>query len=232
MNKRTILECLQPKVLIGWLTPGIIAALVILALFTVPWAQVDVLLAPESVMAAEGDTNFTNVVLSGDLTVTDDVTITDGLTVAGATTLAGVITAPIDTNHVGLPSIQSTVITTDTTNVFTVGATEVWFITALYCNVTTNFDCTGDNCTLIIGDGNDTNGFLILTDAEMQAADAEITGATAGWKGQHSDSVGAYLAHASANGFVYTNDGIDADFGGTGVENGSMTCYVVYTRIQ
>ena len=37
---------------------------------------------------------------------------------------------------------------------------------------------------------------------------------------------------AEGLGFVYTNNGIDADFGGTGVENGSATCYLVYTRLQ
>lgn len=41
---------------------------------------------------AEGDTNLTNLVLSGDLTADDDATVTGDLTVTGAQTLTGVTT--------------------------------------------------------------------------------------------------------------------------------------------
>lgn len=141
------------------------------------------------------------------------------------------IQSVVDQENYFLPSIRSSTITTDTTDMFTVGATEIWFVHSFYCNFTSNFDCTGGNCTLVIGDGSDTDGFAVYVDAEMQTGDTEVTGAPAGWQGFGStDTVGAYLAQGL--GFVYTNDGIDADFGGTGVQNGSATCYIVYTKIH
>lgn len=133
----------------------------------------------------------------------------------------------------GLPTIDSaSVITTSTDGaLWTVGASEIWFVYAVYCEVTTNFDCTGDDCTLIIGDGNDTDGFLVLNDAEMQTTDAEFTGAPAGWKGLHTDSMGAYLSGLAP--FVYDGtDTIDVDVGGTDPAAGEATCYVVYQRVQ
>ena len=36
--------------------------------------------------------------------------------------------------------------------------------------------------TLVIGDGNDADGFCVLADAELQAADTEGTGWAAGWQ--------------------------------------------------
>ena len=136
-------------------------------------------------------------------------------------------------NMGGLPSIDSVSLpyTPTTGTLWTVGASEIWFIYAVYCEVTTNFDCTGDNCTLTIGDGNDADGFLVLTDAEMQTTDAEFTGAPAGWKGLHTDSIGAYLSGLAP--FVYDGtDTIDYAVGGTDPAAGAATCYVVYQRLQ
>ncbi len=268
MTKRTLL---------GWLTPGIIAALVILALFLVPWAQVDLLLSPQTATAAEGDTNLTNLVLSGDLTVTDDVTITDDLTVSDALTVAGAtalngglamdtnkftvantsgntaiagtltqtgaasfaaaITAGSDIENMLLPTIDSAAIITSTNGaVWTAGASEIWFVHALYCNITTNFDCTGDDCIIHIGDGTDEDGFLDLDDGELQTTDTEITGAKAGWQGMYTDTAGAYLAGNTMNGFVYGNDTVDIKIEDSSAHTnptaGAATCYLIYTRLQ
>ena len=161
----------------------------------------------------------------------DDPTF-GGTTNYDSLTLSGIITTSIDNEHIGLPSIDSAAITYESTGaLWTVGASEIWFVHALYCEVTTNFDCTGDDCTLTIGDGNDADGFLVLTDAEMQAADTEFTGAPAGWKGLHTDSMGAYLSGLAP--FVYDGtDTIDIAIGGTSPAAGAGTCYIVYTRVQ
>ena len=202
-------------------------------------------LGAESLYAVEriGIKSYEDVQLynGADFYVWSDEMSTQKLLIDGATgnidgegtlDVAGAITGPaIGTENFRLPTIASSTITTDTTGMFTAGATEIWFVHALYCNVTSNFDCTGDDCTLIIGDGSDTDGFAVYIDGELQAADTEMTGAPAGWQGfGGTDTRGAYLAEGL--GFVYTNDGIDADFGGTGVVDGSMTCYLVYTKIH
>lgn len=195
-------------------------------------------LAPPAVVTTEaaGDTNFTNVVASGDLTAGDDITAGDDLVVTDAATIGGITTVPTDTEHIGLMTIDAAAVLSDTDGaLWTVGTGEVWFVHAVYCHVTTNFDCTGDDCTLQIGDGNDANGLLDLVDAELQAADTEGTGAAAGWQGfMSSGTRGAYLAEGL--GFVYTADTIDIDIEDTSASTdptaGAATCYIVYTRIQ
>ena len=136
----------------------------------------------------------------------------------------------------GLPTVATSAILSDTdAAIWTVGASEIWFVYAMYCEITTNFDCTGDDCTLTIGDGNDADGFLVLADGEMQAADAEFTGAPAGWHGLHTDSMGAYLSGLAP--FVYDGtDTIDIKIEDNSDQSdptaGAATCYVVYTRLQ
>lgn len=167
---------------------------------------------------------------TNELLVLENSSGTDLVTVEGD----GHIEQTLGLENVGnLPTIDSaSVITTSTDGaLWTVGASEIWFVYAVYCEITTNFDCDGNDCTLIIGDGNDTDGFLVLTDAEMQTSDAEFTGAPAGWKGLHTDSMGAYLSGLAP--FVYDGtDTIDVDVGGTNNAAGAATCYIVYTRIQ
>lgn len=162
-----------------------------------------------------------------------NTTIAGTLDVTGAATFSGAITAPKDTAHFGLPSVISTTVVYSAASgtVATIGAGEVWFIHAVYAKVNTNFDCTGDNCTLQIGDGNDANGLLDLVDAELQAADTEGTGAPAGWQGfMSTDTIGAYLAQGL--GFVYAGaETIDWAVGGTSPAAGSADIYVVYTRV-
>ena len=62
--------------------------------------------------------------------------------------------------------------------------------------------------TLTVGDGNDTDGFVVLADAELQAADTEATGYTAGWQGLIAATQGVYIDEAAgANSFIYAPSG-------------------------
>jgi hypothetical protein len=188
----------------------------------------------------EGLTVTGAAALNGGLTMDSTaftVANTSGNTsIAGTLTVAGVTTVAVDTEHIGLPTIDSVaVITTTNGALWTCGASEIWFIHALYCNVTTNFDCDGDDCIAHFGDGNDADGFLDLDDGELQAADTEGTGAPAGWQGfMSTDTVGAYLTNGL--GFVYANDTVDLlledSSGHTDPTAGAATCYLIYTRIQ
>lgn len=194
-----------------------------------------------------------DVITSGDVTVGDDLAVTgdiaasadftvgDALTVTGAVDLGdaleidGALTLPVNTEHIGAMSVITASVTHTpvTGTVASIGANEVWLIHAVYVQVTSNFDCTGDNCTLQIGDGGDANGLVDLVDAELQAAAVDVTGAAAGWMGFMSDTRGAYLADGSA--FVYAPSAaetIDFAVGGTDPAAGAATVYVVYTRIK
>lgn len=196
-----------------------------------------------------------DLTISGDIAVAGDLTIGDGtpsgnalggledLYVEGGVEIDGILDVDsaiyqdITLENIGnLPTIDNAaVITSSNAAIWTVGAAEIWFVWAVYCDITTNFDCTGDDCTLIIGDGNDTDGFLVLADGEMQAADAEYTGAAAGWHGLHTDSMGAYLSGLAP--FVYDGtDTIDIKIEDASDQSdpaaGAATCYIVYTRVQ
>jgi hypothetical protein len=116
---------------------------------------------------------------------------------------------------------------------WTVADGEIWIVHDVLIKVSSNFDCTGDDCTLKIGDGNDDNGLLDLVDAELQAADTEGTGFAAGWQGQLAATKGAYLVDSD---FVYAPSGaaetIDITIGGTSPAAGAATVYIIYTRVQ
>ena len=189
-----------------------------------------------------GGSNFTNLVVdSGGLTVT-----AGGLTVtAGTTDIDGVLDAVVGTEHLGMPSVVSTAITYTaaaggTGAVATIGDGEIWIVHDVFVNVTTNFDCTGDDATLVVGDGNDADGFIVLADAELQAADTEATGFAAGWQGLIAATQGAYIDEAAgANSFIYapsgaaeTIDWLVDESSGESITAGAATIYVVYTRIQ
>lgn len=118
---------------------------------------------------------------------------------------------------------------------WTVPASQVWQVKRVICNITTNFDCTGDDCALKIGDGNDDDGFLVLADAELQAADTEGTGFPAGWQGLVAATIGAYLDPEQS--YIYAaTDTIDIDIrdvsAGTDPTAGAGTCYLDYSRWQ
>lgn len=206
-------------------------------------AYIEGTLEVDGALNFDGSANFaTGVTIAGAAALNGGLTMdstaftvadTSGNTsIAGTLTVGGVTTVPTDTEHIGLPTIDAAAITYQSSGaLWTAGASEIWFIHALYCHITTNFDCTGDDCTLDIGDGNDADGFLDLIDGEMQTTDTEGTGAPAGWQGFMGTSTrGVYLAEGL--GFVYTDDTIDIVVGGTDPAAGAGTCYLVYTRIQ
>jgi len=208
-------------------------------------------------------TSYTNLDASGTLNVDGATTLNSTLDVDGATTLnstldvdgnvssgTGLITVTdgihqaINTTYenVGLPSVATASFTYTagaggTVALFTIGDGEIWIVHDIYVNVTTNFDCTGDDCTVHIGDGGDEDGLCDLDDGELQAADVEVTGSAAGWQCFGSaDVIGAYIA--SGRGFIYAPSGsaetIDAVLAASGDDfsAGAATVYAVYTRVQ
>lgn len=166
----------------------------------------------------------------------DDVTSTGDFSTTGLMSNGGILQ---DINYAEnlymLPTVASASVEyTTTTALFTIADGEVWIVHDVLVNVTDNYDCTGDNCTFQIGDGGDANGLVDLVDAELQAADVEVTGGAAGWQGYLSGTRGAYLANGG--GFVYAPSGaaetIDLAIGGTDPADGAATVYIVYTRIE
>jgi len=178
-----------------------------------------------------------------DLYVTGDLEVDAELQLDGTVDVNAVMTGEDDLEHTFFPTVASTAFTYTaaaggTVVLWTVTAGEIWIVHDIYCNVTTNFDCTGEDCKVDIGDDTDPDGLCDLDDAELQAADTEMTGAPAGWQGMSSsDTVGAFFG--SGRGFIYTPSGsdqtidavIDEDSGDT-MTAGAATCYIVYTRIQ
>ncbi len=115
---------------------------------------------------------------------------------------------------------------------------EIWLVHNVFIRTTTNFDATGDDVTFVIGDGNDADGFIVATDTELQAAFTEATGYAAGWFGIENGSGGAYTLDDGGP-FVYAPSGADEtidwlldETSGETITAGSLTAYVVYTRIQ
>ena len=174
----------------------------------------------------------------GNVDIDDDVDV-NGTANLDVVDIDGVTNLITNTEHIGVMSIlKSNVITTTNGAIFTIGAGEIWWVQGIFVEVTTNFDCTGDDCTLTIGDGNDTDGFLTLADAELQAADTEGTGFSAGWQGMTDAVIGDYLDATLGQGFVYdeaSEETIDIaidDTGGTNPSAGAATVWLFYTRIQ
>jgi hypothetical protein len=148
----------------------------------------------------------------------------------------------IATENIMLPTVASTAFTYTaaaggTATLFTIADGEIWLVHDIYVNVTTNFDATGDDATIDVGDGADVDGLCNLDDAELQTTDVEVTGSAAGWQCfGGADTIGAYIA--SGRGFIYAPSGaaetIDAVIAATGddLSAGGATAYIVYTRIQ
>lgn len=132
-----------------------------------------------------------------------------------------------------LPSVQKTTLSYSVASggVFTSTAGEIFEIVSVYYEVKTNFDCTGDDCTLTVGDGNDADGFINAADANLQTTFADYTGAPAGWGGlDGSAPKGAYLVGGSQ--IIDGAETIDYAIGGTSPAAGSVDVYVVYRRLQ
>lgn len=173
------------------------------------------------------------------LTVANGLTVTAGgatVTAGGLTVAAGSVSVPVNTEHIGTASVITAAVTYQSTGaLFTIADGETWLVHKLFMQTTTNFDCTGDNCTLTIGDGNDTDGFLAAADASLQTTFTEATGYAAGWYGIEAGSGGAYTLDDGGP-FVYAPSGaaetIDVAIGGTDPAAGAGTVYIIYTRIQ
>lgn len=148
----------------------------------------------------------------------------------------------IGTENLMLPTVASQAFTYTaaaggTVALFTIADGEIWLIHDIYINITTNWDATGDDAVVVIGDGGDPNGLCDFTDGELQTTDVEVTGAPAGWQCFAStDVIGAYIT--SGRGFIYAPSGsaetIDAVISASGddLSAGAATAYIVYTRIQ
>lgn len=167
---------------------------------------------------------------------TGNVDMEGTLNVAGATTLQAGLSQALGVESVGAyPTVVTASVAYDASGAqFTVTDGEIWFVEGVYYEVTTNFDCTGDDCTLDLGDGNDADGLVNAADADLQTTFADFTGAPAGWGGLDGSAPrGAYLVGGP---MVYAPSGadetIDVTVGGTSPAAGEMTVYVVYRRIQ
>lgn len=189
---------------------------------------------PFDPIVALGTTHFSDVAadtFTGDLIgdVTGDV--------------AGNVTAAIGTENLGLPSVVTTPITWTAAaggsgTVATIADGETWLVHSVFVQTTTNFDCTGDDVTLIVGDGTDTDGFIAAADANLQAAFTEETGYAAGFYGIEAGSGGAFTLDDGGP-FVYapsgaaeTIDWLLDEVSGETITAGAATFYVVYTRVQ
>jgi hypothetical protein len=203
-------------------------------------------------LGVTGASTFSSGTFSTTLGVTGASTFSSGtfsttLGVTGVSTLTGGVVNVIGTENVGsLPTVVTTSVDIDNDSSPATCATitdgEIWFVHYVYANVLDNFVCTGDDCTVDVGDGGDADGLLDLDDAELQTADTEGTGAPAGWQGfMSADTRGAYFG-GNGQGFIYAPSGadetIDCAFAGTdlasttGDTSNDITFYVVYTRIQ
>lgn len=172
------------------------------------------------------------------LDVTD---IDDTLNVGGMATFVAGVTGAEDVENIMLPTVVSTAFTYTaaaggTVPLATITDGEIWLVHGVWLNVTTDFDCTGDDCTAVLGDGNDTDGFCVLSDTELQAADTEGTGWAAGWQCQVAATRGVY--QDATGGFWYAPSGADETIdvvlaaSGDDFSAGAATAYIVYTRIQ
>lgn len=175
-----------------------------------------------------------------DITPPEPVPVVDQMqTLAGTTHFTELsveegINVEVGDENFGLPSVISTdiVYSTATGAVATIPAGQKWIVHAVFIEVTSNFNCTGDDCALTIGDGNDPDGFLAAADAQLQTTFTEATGYPAGWYGLENGSNGAYTVDEGL--FVYdvaAAETIDYAIGGTSPAGGAATVYVIYTRI-
>jgi len=150
---------------------------------------------------------------------------------------AGLMQTANTANGIGFESvISAAVITSTNATLWTVPASQKWLVKRVFCHVTTNFDCSGDDCQVIIGDDTDTDGFLVLADATLQTADTEGTGWPAGWQGFATGTVGAFLDGGGWSFPYVATQTIDIDIrdvsGGGNPTAGAATCYLDYMRFE
>lgn len=158
----------------------------------------------------------------------------------------GGVVQPINIEHLGSGETHLTLAIAFSTDFDNTGGTgtlatvtdgEIWLVRRIVVNVTTNFDATGDDVTLDVGDGNDADGFLDLDDAMLQAAAVDYTGAQAGWQGLDGAApTGAYIIGGpqlyAPSGADETIDWLVAETSGTTIAAGVATIHLWYTRFQ
>ena len=157
--------------------------------------------------------------------------------------VTGNVTSAVNSENLGLPTVVSvpidwTAAAGASGTLATIADGEIWFVHSIFLRTTTNFDCTGDDVTFIVGDDTDTDGFLVVADAELQAAYTEATGYAAGFYGIEAGSGGAFTLDDGGP-FVYAPSGsaqtidwlLDETSGET-ISAGVAVLYLVYTRIQ
>jgi hypothetical protein len=160
--------------------------------------------------------------------------LSDDFTALGLSNFSSIQT-DIGEENIGLPTVATAAITYVSTGaIFTIADGEIWIVHDLFVHTTTNFDCTGSDCTMDIGDGADADGFIDAADAHIQAAVTDYTGGPAGWIGLDGAAPkGVYLVGGD---HVYAPSGadetIDIAIAGTDPAAGVATVYLVYTRVQ
>jgi len=138
----------------------------------------------------------------------------------------------LNAENVILPSVARASITYASSGaIFTVSAGEVIEVVDVFYQVTSNFNCTGDDCTLDVGTGDDVDGFLDCADANLQTTFTDYTGADAGWGGlDGSAPTGAFLV--GGPNILGGAETIDVAVGGTDPAAGTAYVYIVYRKLQ
>jgi hypothetical protein len=175
----------------------------------------------------------------------EDAYIEGTLEVDGAVNFGGVVTMAgggLDTLIHASQAFTYTAAAGGTVPLFTIPDGQTWLIHDVKINVTSNWNCTGDDCVVEIGDDLDVDGFCTLADATLQAADTELTGYPAGWQCAAAATRGVYLDEVTTNaytgGLIYVRAGsaqtIDAKISASGndLSAGAATAHIFYTRIQ
>jgi len=184
----------------------------------------------EGALVAGTSVTAGTTVSAADLAATDDLTVADDLTVSGSTNAA------VGQENVGTVTsyVTATVAYDSSGAVFTVTDGEIWLVQDIEVEVTANWDCTGDDCTLTLGDGNDADGLCVLADANLQAAATEGTGWPAGFTCKVAATRGVYMDEVAA--FRYAPSGadetLDITVGGTSPAAGTATVHLYYMRLQ
>ncbi len=155
----------------------------------------------------------------------------------------GGVVQPLEIEHLGTGETHVTLIITFTAaaggsgTVATIGANETWLVRRVLISVTTNFDATGDDVTLDIGDDLDVDGFLNLADADLQAAATDYTGAQPGWQGlDGATPTGIYIIGGphiyETDGTPQTIDWLLDETSGETISAGELTLHLFYTRFR
>jgi len=214
-----------------WAALAVIVALLAASLFLISCGDEEARGVPVykgSFLAGSDD--YVQLNSGADLNVYSDAGSSLVFGVDGAT---GAIDSVLNVENEVLPSVAtftvSSVITTGVGLTSTAG--EVFEILEVFYFVGTSFDCTGDDCTLDVGTGDDADGFLNCADADLQSTYTDYTGADAGWGGlDGATPAGVFVIGGSH--IMSGAETLDFELGGTDPAAGSATVYVVYRKLD